>query len=645
MCGFVGYLDLAGRPVSEKVIARMRETIVHRGPDEVGLFLDGSVGLGFQRLAIIDLQGGSQPMESAEGRYVIVFNGELYNYLELRDEVSQDGFAFRTHSDTEVVLNLFVQRGPRALDVMNGMYAFAIWDRQARKLFMARDRIGIKPLYYLLESERFLFASEIKAIAKAPGFTVKPHWPAIRDYLTYMYPLSNHTFFEGVRAVLPGCWLEVDEQGNLRTGTYWDVSYQYVAERTAEATVDELAGLVRDAIRLQVRSDVPIGCHLSGGLDSSTVTTLASERLNHVKTFTGKFAEGDLFDETYYAKRVAERAKTEYLEVTPTESDFEDWVPALVYHMDMPAAGPGLVPQYGVCRLAGKHVKVVLGGQGGDELFAGYPRYFLAQTIGGNATSGGLNPRILLQRLQMLSRYVRKHGIAAVLRKAKKAVTLIGDLRAAWRRMSSPISLDHPVFTDLIRQLTAGYDQDTAFFQWMNQAKDAAPLDQMLYHDLKTYLPALLQVEDRTSMAVSLESRVPLLDHRIVEFSATIQPALKAGNGEPKEIFRRVIHDILPIEVVERQDKMGFPTPISVWFRGAARPFLRRILLDDAARQRGIINPDQVEALIEDDEDNSVLLWALLNVELWFKIFVDRVSEFDFLENGSPLAVGIPPRR
>lgn len=636
MCGFIGVLNLDRQPVDKDTLIRMRDILYHRGPDDAGLFLDDNAGLGFRRLSIIDLNSGHQPMSNDDESIWIVFNGEIYNYVELREDLQKKGYRFRTKSDTEVIIRLYEEYGENCLQYLNGMFAFVIWDKRKNELFAARDRVGVKPLYYYFDGHRFVCASEIKAIIEDRSIRREPDYEAIMEYLSFMYTTNDKTFFKGIKKLMPGYYLKATG-GKINIRQYWDLQYNY-ADKTEKQFTEELTSLLEDAVRIHLRSDVPLGCHLSGGLDSSTVACLAARNLpQSIKTFSGKFDESEFYDETYYAKIVSRAAGTEYLETTPTWEYFAQSIAKIVWHMDEPCVGPGIFPQYCVCQLAGKNVKVVLGGQGGDEIFGGYPRYFMTldnvKEGHGNTTTPRYPKRSVLQRAvanwTFVLNYAKQHGALTTLKKIRAHTNQApSSLDEYWKKISMSMMQDSPIFSQELRQRFSSYDLDSTFCRYIRMDNTDDIFDKILYHDFKVYLPGLLQVEDRTSMSVSLESRVPILDYRMVELAATIPPHIKVKDFEPKYIFKQAIKNTIPKEVWRRKDKKGFPTPINVWFKKQLAGYLESVLLDNAARERGLFDPGWVAKAMHWEEDYSWPVWSLLNVELWFKIFIDEDQRF-----------------
>jgi asparagine synthase (glutamine-hydrolysing) len=610
------------RPVLEDMLSVIR----HRGPDQEGIEVDGSIGLAHARLSIIDLVSGGQPMTSDD--VTVVFNGEIYNYVELRQELIALGHSFRTTSDTEVLLRMYQQYGPDFVKSLNGMFAFVLVDRGNRRAMAARDHFGIKPLYWHRTPDRLLFASEIKALLQHPDVAARPDQVALEDYLTFQYVLGQETLFQDIHKVEPGHYhlINLDDL-SVVTQRYWRLDFHVDAHHTEEYFVDRLRYLLEDSVRLQMRSDVPVGAHLSGGTDSSLVVMLASRAYGGtLKTFTGAFDEGPAFDERPYARKVVEAAGAQGFEVTPTEEDFIDLLPKLVWHMDEPAAGPGLFPQYVVSRLARDQVKVVLGGQGGDEIFGGYARYvvaYLEQAIKGaileTADEGEhiVSLNTILPNLPYLRQYLPM----------MRTFWSQGAFESMDRRYFALVDRSRGMLDAFSQDFVHTLDTDRTFgrFQCVfNDPETKSYFNRMTHFDMVASLPALLHVEDRVSMANSLESRVPLLDHRVAETVASMPPVMKFRGGEAKYILKRSARGMLPDEVLDRRDKMGFPVPLHLWARNRARDFFADVLLSSRCRERGLFDPLAVERLLDREEAFGRLLWGLLNIELWFRTFIDR---------------------
>jgi asparagine synthase (glutamine-hydrolysing) len=627
MCGLVALLNRDGLPADGALLTRMAERIAHRGPDDEGLHIDGPVGLFHKRLAIIDLVSGHQPMtlEHVTG----VFNGEIYNFVELREELRARGHRFATTSDTEVMLRAYVEYGVDFVKHLNGMFAFVLLDARAGRLVAGRDHFGIKPLYYFANERVLVYASEIKALLAHPAVQARVCAQGMQDYATFQFTLGDTTLFDGIHKVPPAHLHVVNLRSPaLHVERYWEPQFAFALDRSEREVTEELRALIDDSVRLQMRSDVPVGTYLSGGLDSSTVTMAASHHAGEpLKTFTGAFREGPEYDESRYAQLVAKAAGARSFVIYPTEDEFVAYLPKLVYHMDEPAAGPGLFPQYMVARLAKEHVKVCLGGQGADEIFAGYARYSVAYleqamkaAIHGESEEGGLaiplegmanSLSLLKQYAPMVKRFLQSGVFGPMARRYFRLV----DRTEGMQELFSP---DFRAALDLERQ----FERFREIFE-----RPATPsyFDRMTYFDMMTSLPALLQVEDRVSMAVSLESRVPLLDRRIVDLMATIPPGIKFKAGEVKYLFKRAVGTLLPPQVLARTDKMGFPVPLQQWARGKARDFFADTLLSRACRERGVFDVGAVRRLIQEDQAYGRALWGVLQLELWYQQFIDRV--------------------
>ncbi|MGE0625215.1 MAG: asparagine synthase (glutamine-hydrolyzing) [Pseudomonadales bacterium] len=632
MCGFttIAAANLEAEELAQR-LSSMSQSLSHRGPDDDGLVLhtsgQSSIGLAHRRLAIIDPQHGRQPMSTDDGRLCVIFNGAIYNYLELRSALVSKGHPIRTYSDTEVILYAYRQWGDACVDHFVGMFSFLILDRERARLFCARDRIGIKPFYYYHRRGLFIAASEIKAIVASGFVRAESDHDSIKDYLTFQFCLGEKTLFRSVRKLEPGCTLVVDLSQDMRvtSSCYWDISYDIDYHADESWYADNLGNLIEDAIRIHLRSDVPLGAHLSGGLDSSTVVCHAAKMLTGepVSTFTGAFREGPQFDETEYAREVAKFAGAKYHEIYIDGSEFAGILPKLMYYMDEPLAGPGLVPQYYVSKLASEHVKVVLGGQGGDEIFIGYARYLvayleacLAGAIFETADEGRYAVTLdsIIPNLPVLQAY--KPMLQGFWRR--------GLFDASDRRYFSLIDRSEGNRSLFSADVFAGdYDPFHSYQEIFNTPDAKSYINRMTHFDLKGSLPALLHVEDRTSMAVGLESRVPLLDHRILEFMARIPPNIKFSGGRMKHLFKQAIRNTIPDSVLERKDKMGFPTPLTEWTSGVAREFVHDTLLSRRARERGLYNVDAMESAISSEGQFGRVVWGLLCLELWHRIFVD----------------------
>lgn len=629
MCGICGIVGPGAESANARAaVSAMMTTLSHRGPDQEGLASGDGFVFGHRRLAIIDLEHGRQPMQSEDGQVTLVYNGEIYNYLDLRQELIRKGHRFRTFSDSEVLLHAYMAYGVDCVQRLNGMFAFAVFDKITNRFFAARDHFGIKPFYYnVLKDDTVVFASEIKALFDHPEVKPSVDPSAINEYLTFQFCLGEKTLFEGIRKLEPAHCMVVEPGSDPpEIYRYWQLSYEIDTHHTSEYFVDTLSLLLQDSIRGQLRSDVPLGAYLSGGMDSSSIVTLASAQYGSgFKCFTGRFAEGDGYDESHFARQVAEACHCEFFEVVPSSAQFIEWIPRLIYHMDEPAAGPGLFPQYMVSALAKEHVTVVLGGQGGDEILGGYARYlvaYLEQCLKG----------AIFETQEEGHHIVTLESIIPNLPLLQQYLPLI---RGFWREgLFEPMDERYFRLVDRSRDLRfilhpdlwARYDRQSLFqrFQQIfNHPQTRSYFNKMTYFDQQTLLPALLQVEDRVSMAVSLESRVPFLDHRIAELVARMPPDMKFRGGEAKYPLKQAMGALLPDSIVNRKDKMGFPVPLREWWEGDLKEFVFDTLLSARCLNRGIYNRRGLEYLLKHEGQFDRQVWGALCLELWHKIFID----------------------
>jgi len=629
MCGICGVLNFEKEHrVQKPVIDRMMDQLRHRGPDDSGMFLDKNLGLGHLRLSIIDLSDAAhQPMFDESSRYCIIYNGEIYNYVELRQQLAAKGFQLFSNSDTEVILKLFMDEGPDAVKKLNGMFSFVIWDKEDRTLFAARDRLGIKPFYFHHDKDQFVFASEIKAIFASRIVQPQMNIEGMSDYLTFQFCLEEKTLFQGIEKLPPGCWLKVDGNGKMEIRKYWQLDFSVDTEHDQEYFEYKLLWLLEDAVRIQLRADVPVGAHLSGGLDSSTVTCMSASQLDApIHTFSGGFREDPRYDETEYARMTAAHAGSIHHEIYPDEKQFVDLLPGLMRSMDEPAAGPGIFPQLIVSQNAKEYVRVVLGGQGADEVFGGYTRYlvaYLEECIRGGIQGTQEDEKYVVRFDTILPNLTQLQGYEPMLRNFWSD-GLFGNQASRYFRLVNRgrelFEMATPAFSDRLR----GYDPFEAFSDVFNSGGLGSYINKMTRFDILTLLPALLHVEDRTSMQVSLESRVPLLDHRIVELAASMPPKIKFEGGRSKFIFRKVVSHLLPKGVVEREDKMGFPVPLSEWYgREPVCSFVRDILTSKSARERGWFHVEKVEPLLNTERAFGRSIWGMLCLELWAQAYLD----------------------
>lgn len=626
MCGFVGILNKNGHGVRPEILRDMANTIHHRGPDEEGMFISGNCGFYHKRLSIIDLRTGQQPMTYLN--YTIVFNGEIYNYIELRNELIAKGHLFKTTSDTEVILHAYQEYGDDFVKSLNGMFAFIIHDKRKNNIYIARDHFGIKPLYWYHDDHLILFGSEIKAILKHPEIIAIPEINHLYEYLTFQFILGEGTMFRNIFKVQSGHYITLDlNSWKLNSVKYWEPDFETDMFHTEKFYITELQKILDDTIKQQMRSDVPIGTYLSGGIDSSLVTIMSSKFSEiPLKSFSGAFHEGPEFNELQYARLAAQKANAELFEIFPTQQEFIDLLPKLIYHLDEPVAGPGLFPQYVVSKFASNHVKVILGGQGGDEIFGGYVRYLIAyleQAIKGSifesneeaehiVTLKSILPNLpsLKQYLPMIKSFWKEDTFEPMDRRYYNLIN----------RMGSTKNFLHPDFFN-------GRNDDDIFSKFsahFNNPKTKSYYNKMTQFDLTGSLPALLQVEDRVSMSVSIESRVPLLDRRIIDLISPMPASMKFKGGELKYFLKKCIKEILPPEILNRKDKMGFPVPLHIWSKNNARDFILDIFLSQKSKERNILNTAHIEKLINSEQPFSRGLWGLLSLELWFNQFIDN---------------------
>lgn len=630
MCGIAGLFSIDGKSVGGigrrlDVLSRL---VAHRGPDGADTWSSANASAGFahRRLSIIDLSSdGAQPMRGADGS-VIVYNGELYNYDDLRRELG-DRWTFRSRADTESILAAHAKWGTDCVDHLRGMFAFAIW--KDHRLFAARDPFGIKPFYYAIVDGVFYFASEIKALLPfLPSIETDPD--ALAEYLSFQYMIGEANLFRHVRTLLPGHALKI-ENGTLRVWKYWDV--RHVADRTltADAAGEQLAALLDDSVAVHMKSDVPVGAYVSGGIDSSLIAALSADHpMAARKGFHGKFIEATDYDESRFARAACARNGIDLHEITITADDFRDNIAKVIYHLDQPVAGPGSFPQYMVSSLAAQHVKVVLGGQGGDEVFGGYARYLVAyleqalrQSITGESGAHRLALPLasIIPSLGVLKEYTP-------LMQQLFATGLFGDLDARYFRLTSRASdLREEVEWNAL-DMNGVFERYRAVFNSPASLPERDAMDAVTHFDFKCLLPALLQVEDRMSMAHGLEARVPILDRKIVEFAATLPATIKFPEGRLKDMLKQLATRHLPEEVFNRRDKMGFPVPLKEWYSGPLSDFVRDVFSGRNAKDRPLFNNEAIIANFASGNQFSRKTWGLLSLELWHQTFHDRGAEY-----------------
>ncbi|MDT7540278.1 MAG: hypothetical protein QOE33_182 [Acidobacteriota bacterium] len=646
MCGIAGFVNTRDAPPAREradVLERMLSVITHRGPDDQGTLVADHVALGMRRLSIIDLAGGHQPISNEDDSVTIVFNGEIYNFKELHAELEARGHRFRTHSDTEAIVHAYEEYGAACVEHLRGMFAFAIWDARKKELFLARDRVGKKPLYYALTPRGTLvFGSELKSLLEHTEIEREINPQAVDAYLTFGYVPDPLCILRGVNKLPPGHHLTY-ANGSLALKQYWDFEFAHddgAKTRRAEDYLEELRALLDESVRIRLIADVPLGAFLSGGIDSSAVVGLMARHTDRpVKTFSIGFNE-DSYDELKYARVTARHFNTEHHEFVVTP-DIVQLIDELAWHFDEPFADPSALPTYMVSKLAREHVTVALSGDGGDELFAGYTRYLVEQ----QRTSFERVPRVVREGLMRPLSQRLPHGAWGrnyLHNVSLDAVDRFLDSVSVFTRLTKRALYTHAFAAQLRDDESTG----ATFRSLAARVQTDEPLDALLYLDSKTYLPGdILTKVDRMSMAVSLEARAPLLDHKLIEFVARIPAHLKLRGGETKHIFKRAISDFVPAEILHRP-KQGFGVPIQQWINAQLREQMRDTLTDHRARSRGYVDPAYVAQLLSEHErgrrDHAAPLWSLFMLELWHRIFIDdaganaRVA----VDASLPVAVG-----
>jgi asparagine synthase (glutamine-hydrolysing) len=629
MCGIAGLVssEQLDHDAPRRAV-RMRDVIAHRGPDDCGLYFDGRAALGHRRLSIVDLKNGQQPLANESRDVWVVFNGEIYNHADVRRDLEARGHQYRTKSDTETIVHAYEEWGAECVNRFNGMFAFAIWDEPRRRLLLARDRLGIKPLYWARRGDVLLFGSEIKAILASDLIEPEPRLSALPEFFATRATAGARTLYSGILKLLPGHVL-VFEDGDIRITQYWDVPIGQSRPISNERDVAaEFKSLLTESVRLQLMSDVPLGVFLSGGLDSSAIAATMTGLMGQpLEAFSVAFEE-QAYSELKYSRTVAESIGATTHEVVVDEADFFDALPRLVWHEDEPIAHPSSVPLYFVSSLARRHVTVVLTGEGSDELLAGYGRYpriawnWRAARLYERAVPPPIRTAIadrLIPRLpEHLARYARRSFLAD---RSSEAMVFdsFGSVRLAEQRtLLSP---------ELVDTVNAGQAYAASLSYFERRGDGTTLLDRLLYTDIKTYLVELLMKQDQMSMAASIESRVPFLDHNLVEFAARLPDSWKLSGWSTKRVLREAMKTVLP-ETILNRPKMGFPVPLRSWMRGRWNAVVSDVLLDRRSRERGVMNTKAVAALLSAHAAGSIdatdRIWSLLNLELWFRTFIDK---------------------
>jgi asparagine synthase (glutamine-hydrolysing) len=630
MCGIAGFVDTAGARSGDAVLARMTGAIRHRGPDESGAFRDGNVFLGHRRLSIIDVAAGRQPMANEDSTVHIIYNGEIFNHADVRAGLERAGHIYTTHCDTETIIHAYEEYGPDSLTRFRGMFAFAIWDANKRRLFCARDRLGIKPFYYYWDGKLFAFASEIKALLQHPAISPALEGELVPEYLAFGYVSEDRTLFSGIRRLMPGHHLTLDLSGDkpfLQIRQYWDIPAAAPDTSLTEGEwISECRRRLEETVHMRLMSDVPLGMFLSGGVDSSAIAALMKRMTSGpIQTFSVGYAEAE-FSELGYARRVSETIGTEHHEISVGMDDFFNALPTVVWHEDEPVAWPSSVSLYFVSQLASQKVKVVLTGEGSDELFAGYGRY-----------------RFYLMNNDWLRRY---KIVPAPLRSwIRSAIGTSRLLSAAQRRklrhtfLGLGETLESLYIDNFFSALSESEQRNFGvpggvspygnFRHYWDQRGGESLLSRMLYADQKTYLVELLMKQDQMSMAASIESRVPLLDHTFVEFAARLPDSMKLRGGTGKYILKKAVEDLLPHDILYRP-KMGFPTPLRNWLMDPGSASVYELLRNKDGLLASWVDRKALEALIERQqrgvEDATDAIWRLLNFQIWGNLFLTGQS-------------------
>jgi asparagine synthase (glutamine-hydrolysing) len=631
MCGIHGILQLDGQPVAPGTLSAMGNVTTHRGPDDEGQFIDGACGIAMRRLSIIDLAGGHQPLSNVDQTIWLVCNGEIYNYRELRAELQAKGHRFKTGSDSEVLIHLYAEEGDDFVHRLNGMFDFALWDVRRRRLLIGRDRLGVKPLYVLQDGQRLAFATEAKALLTLPGVRAELDPSVVAGYLHLGYVAAPGCIFKGIRKLPPATLLAV-EDGVVREWRYWRLPGTIDTRSTEREWVDRVRAQLEASVHMQMVSDVPIGAFLSGGVDSSAVVGFMARHSDHpIRTYAIGFSGGEaeaLYNELPYAKRVAELFRTQHREIV-VKPDVVGLLPKLLWHMDEPVSDTAFITTYLVSQFARQDVKVILSGVGGDELFGGYRRY-----LGEHYA----------QRYRSLPGWLRRSAAAVAGRlPADRHSGLLNTMRLAKGFLASaemPADdryrsylqvLDRQTVAALmVRPDSARQDPLSAAFA---SADNTDALNRMFAVDAETQLPDdLLMLTDKMSMAVSLECRVPLLDHQLVELAAAMPAAIKVRGGRLKHVLKQSLGDLLPADILDRK-KRGFGTPMGAWLKQELAPLLSRLLAPDVVEARGLYRQPVVDRLMADHAANRIdgtdALLAMMNLEIWSRVYLDRRDPAD----------------
>jgi len=624
MCGICGKLNFdRDNEVSQQLLKAMADSIAHRGPDDDGYYISGQIGLGFRRLSIIDLAGGHQPLSNEDGTVWIVFNGEIYNYQELREDLLKKGHVFSTKADTEVIVHLYEEYGEAGIQSLRGMFAFAIWDQKQQKLLLARDRVGIKPLYYGVTSQGMVFASEMKAILVDPQIKREILPSTVDRFLTFGYVPGEETLLKGICKLPPASFMVV-KNGKTEIKQYWDLHFSS-SSVTLKVAEEQLLEILEESVRLHMIADVPVGFLLSGGVDSTAMLSLASQKTDRpISSYTVGFANSGIADERPFARLAAEKYGSEHHEITISSKEFADFLPKYVWHMEEPVCEPPAVALYYVSKLARNYVKVLISGEGGDEAFAGYPNYRAMLWIErikrmAGPLKGALSGTLSL--LYKLSGYQKLGNYLPLLKEPFESYY--------YSRSSSPFRFfnahSQQLYSSDFSASTSKQYSLRPVTQLLEQNRSDDLLSRMLYVDTRTWLPDDLLVKaDKMTMANSVELRVPLLDHKLLEFAATLPSNFKINGFSMKYIAKRCLGKQIPAEILERK-KAGFPVPYENWLRTDLRDSVSNILLDRETVDRGYFKKSAVEKLVRDNAESGGYakeIFSLVVLELWHREFL-----------------------
>jgi asparagine synthase (glutamine-hydrolysing) len=617
MCGIVGIYRFDGKPVEKDLLEGMARKINHRGPDDEGSFFGKSVGLWHKRLSILDLETGKQPIFNEDRTKLIVYNGEIYNFAEIKEGLLKKHHSFSTKTDTEVILHAYDEYGEKCVDMFNGMFAFVIYDMVKDEMFIARDRLGIKPFYYYRDAEKLVFASEIKAIFQDPSVPVELNRKGMIEYLMFQMTLDEKTMFDGIFLLKPGHYAKVSRKG-IKISKYWDISFKESLKDPAEC-VKEFKSVFHDSVKRHLMSNVPLGAYLSGGFDSTSVVVTASKfSEGRFSTFTGAYAAGPDFDERPRSRLVAKKINAHLYERVITSEDYKRNLKKVIYHLDEPRVGSPAIAQYLVSELASKHITVCLTGHGGDELFSGYNNHKAVYFV----SALKKNPLRLFSLLKNLRRgeliSIGYHLLYPLVYPELKYGIMVVFTNRELKKLLKPEFYSK-----------AGHFNPVDTVKKMCDGRNLTPMQKLHTLFLKAYLPSLFILEDKVSMASSIESRVPLCDNEMLKLSLSTPDEVKLNDNIPKYVIKEAMRDELPAALYKAK-KMGFPTAFPLWYRDDLKDYVEKILFDGRLEKRDIFEMDFVRRLFDDHvsgkKNNECKLWSLISIEMWFRIFFDKIS-------------------